>query len=70
MTKWSPHRSNGPHSKWIHTGRKSGTGTGKTALHVSPDTVGTRRKQAENQNLGYLGWGKCLWNYENLGRNY
>lgn len=66
MMRWNPHRCNGPHSKRIHTG-----GSLELALmKQSPDSLETRQKQAENQTLGYSGWGKCLWSYENLGRNF
>lgn len=70
MTRWNPRRWDGPHSKRIHTGKRTGNGTDETALQMSPDTLETRQKQAENPNLGYLGWGKCLWNYGNLGRSF
>lgn len=57
-----------------HTARGSIHVEGLEMALIKQHTLETRQKQAENQNLGYLGWGKMsvetMWNYENLRRSF
>lgn len=56
-------------------------GTAKAELHTTPHTLETRENQAADNTqmlitrktksgIFGVGWGRCLWNYESLGRNF